>query len=534
MLKVLITDDEKQVRMGLRLKVDWEEEGFEIIGEASNGKEALEWLRTMKIDLVITDMRMPIMDGLEFAQRCFEEFPQVKVIVLSGYSDFEYVRGSMQKGVKDYLLKPVAPDELEETLRKILKETEEEKKKQAEAAQMKHQAMTHLQEVQEQYLLYLVKEEWTESSMIKERLRQLYLEDMASESREFRFITVEIRNKNEQVFRVKELWLPFQMMCKEVAHGEKGLYTFYDPSYSNMIHFLQVVDKEHDNTPSLIKDIQKNVQTLLHLETVIGLGVVVEGVANLKNGYISSLLAWSKSQLGSRSQIIDASHLQDDDFEFSSNMERKLNNAVETANFGLFKENLQNLLGRNEAQSIMAFSFLSNRVLFLLGSAARKYDLETTDVQNMMWSCQQSIWELNSFSKVIEQLTELGQLIIEKVRTARFSNGKLIIEGVRQYLDQHYANEISLTFLSEMFHINSAHLSETFKHQVGQNFSDYLLNVRMEKAKEFLKDKQLKIIDVANLVGYSNSGYFSTVFKKHFRQTPADFRQSYEEKLGRI
>lgn len=534
MLKVLITDDEKQVRMGLRMKIDWEEEGFEIIGEAANGKEALEWLRTMKTDLVITDMRMPIMDGLEFAQHCFEEFPQVKVIVLSGYSDFEYVRGSMQKGVKDYLLKPVAPDELEETLRKIRKETEEEKKKQAEAAQLRHLAMTRLQEVQEQYLLYLVKEEWTESSMVKERLRQLHLEDMASESREFRFITVEIRDKNEQAHRLKELWLPFQMMCKEIAHGEKGLYTFYDPSYANMIHFIQVVDKEHDTLTNLVKDIQKNVQNLLHLETVIGLGSVVGGVANLKNGYISSLLAWSKSQLGSHSQICDASHLQEDDFEFSTDMERKLINAVETANVGLFKANVETLLGRNEAQSIMAFSFLSNRVLFLLGSAARKYDMETRDVQNMMWSCQQCIWELNSFPKVIEQLTELGQLIIEKVRTARFSNGKLIIEGVRQYLDQHYANEISLTFLSEMFHINSAHLSETFKHQVGQNFSDYLLNVRMEKAKEFLKDKQLKIIDVANLVGYSNSGYFSTVFKKHFQQTPVDFRQSYEEKLGRI
>jgi two-component system response regulator YesN len=323
-------------------------------------------------------------------------------------------------------------------------------------------------------------------------------------------------------------------MCKEIAHGEKGLYTFYDPSYANMIHFIQVVDKEHDPLANLVKDIQKNVQNLLHLETVIGLGSVVGGVANLKNGYISSLLAWSKSQLGSHSQICDASHLQEDDFEFSTDMERKLINAVETANVGLFKENLETLLGRNEAQSIMAFSFLANRVLFLLGSAARKYDMETRDVQNMMWSCQQSIWELNSFSKVIEQLMKLGQLIIEKVRTARFSNGKLIIEGVRQYLDQHYANEISLTFLSEMFHINSAHLSETFKNQVGQNFSDYLLNVRMEKAKEFLKDKQLKIIDVANLVGYSNSGYFSTVFKKHFQQTPVDFRQSYEEKLGRI
>ena len=118
MMKVIITDDEIQIRKGLRMKVDWEEEGFQIAGEASNGKEALELLRNMDIDLVITDMRMPIMDGIELAKRCQQEFPTVKVIVLSGYSDFEYVRGSMKEGVKDYLLKPVAPDELVEALQK--------------------------------------------------------------------------------------------------------------------------------------------------------------------------------------------------------------------------------------------------------------------------------------------------------------------------------------------------------------------------------------------------------------------------------
>jgi two-component system response regulator YesN len=205
MLKVLITDDEMQIRQGLRMKVDWEEEGFEIVGEASNGLEALEFLRSVKVEVVITDMRMPIMDGLELARQCQQEFPHIKVVVLSGYSDFDYVRGSMKEGVKDYLLKPVAPDELEETLKKIRKEAEEEKKKQAEAAQMRRLALTQLQEVQEQYLLYLVKEEWLEPAMVRERLRQLQLEELINERAEFQFITVEIRGSREDTNRLKEL-----------------------------------------------------------------------------------------------------------------------------------------------------------------------------------------------------------------------------------------------------------------------------------------------------------------------------------------
>lgn len=529
MMKVIITDDEIQIRRGLRMKVDWEEEGFQIVGEASNGRETLELLRTMDIDLVISDMRMPIMDGMELARHCQQEFPKVKVIVLSGYSDFEYVRGSMKEGVKDYLLKPVAPNELVEALQKIRKEIEEEKRKQVETAQMRQLVLTQLQEVQEQYLLYLVKEEWLQLNLVIERLRQLQLEELVNENAVVQFFTVEIRENFGNPNRLKELWVPFRMLCKEVSKEHAGTFSFYDPSYANMIHFLKLIDSESDNdTPRLVENVQRNVKKLLNLETVIGIGNVVTGLANFKTGYISSLLAWSQSHLGSQSQIIDAAVKKEEAFEFSPEFERKLTNTIENANFEAFKINIQTLLRGNGNQSILSFSFAANRLLFLLGSLARKYDIETKDIQKTIWNCQQSIWELNSQSKVIENLLQLAQLIIEKVRMARFSNGKLIVDSVRHYLDQHYASEISLTLLSELFHINSAHLSETFKNYVGQNFSDYLVNLRMDKAQQFLRDKELKIIDVANLVGFSNSGYFSTVFKKHFGQTPVEFRNSLD------
>ena len=130
-----------------------------MLREASNGQEAIEILQDQDVDIIITDMRMPIMDGIELAKYCHQDFPHIKIIVLSGYSDFEYVRNSMIQGVRDYLLKPVAPDELVETLRKIRKEVGDEKRKQSEIAQMSKLVHSHLQEEQEQYILHLVKEE---------------------------------------------------------------------------------------------------------------------------------------------------------------------------------------------------------------------------------------------------------------------------------------------------------------------------------------------------------------------------------------
>jgi two-component system response regulator YesN len=251
--------------------------------------------------VVITDMRMPIMDGVELAKRCHAEFPHIKVVVLSGYSDFEYVKNSMKQGVKDYLLKPVAPDELVETLRKIRKEVEEEKRKKVEIAQMNRLVHSHLQEVQEQYILHLAKEERLQLSIVRERLQQLQLEELADENKKVQFLTVEIREVHGQI-RLEELRIPFQLLCKEIAQEQAGTYVFTDPSYTNMVQFLQL---NPASTSELVERIQQSVKTLLKLETVIGIGTVVNGLTEFRTGYISSLLAWSQSQLGSKSQIMD-------------------------------------------------------------------------------------------------------------------------------------------------------------------------------------------------------------------------------------
>ncbi|MGM7723319.1 response regulator transcription factor [Metabacillus sp. Hm71] len=525
-MKVIITDDEIQIRKGLRMKIDWEEEGFNIVGEAANGKETLELLKKINVDVVITDVRMPIMDGIEFVKRCHIEHPDVKVIVLSGYSDFEYVRTSLVEGVKDYLLKPVAPDELIDALKRIQCEIEEEKKKQLETERMNRLVHNQLEEMKEQYLLHLVKEEWSELTIAIERLQQLQLAEFANINARVQFFTVEIRAFDSNPKLVKELWLPFSMLCKEISQDYKGTYSFYDASYANMLHFIHLIDSEDQNqTASIVQIIQRNVKKYLNVETVVGIGKIVTGITEFKTGYISALLSWSQSQPGTYSQVIDGT-ITKEIVEFSSSVEKKLVNSIENVNHDEFKKNMESILGESHNHSMMSFSFVANRILFLLGSLATKYDLDTNE---MIWTCQQRIWELNAHKRVMEQLIELAELIIEKVKDARYSsNGLVIVENVRRYLDKHYASEISLTTLSEKFHINSAYLSEIFKQHVGKNFSDYLVELRMTNAREFLKDEQLKIIDVAYLAGFSNSGYFSTVFKKHFGQTPAEFRKSLQ------
>lgn len=527
MRNVLLVDDEAQIRRGLQWKVDWEELGFRIAAEAANGEEALARLEEQKVDLVLTDVRMPVMDGIELARNCQERHPHIKVIILSGYSDFEYVKNSMKKGVRDYLLKPVDPDELTEVLQQMRIEIDQDRTKQLELDRVKRLVRTQLQEVQEQYLLSLVKEEWFQYSLVQERLQQLKLDLLLKDQLTAQFITVEVRDFSGQANRVNELRMAFQMLCKELAELRSGIFAFYDPSYTNMMHFLTLLEEGVANQPvQFVKSIQHQIKTLLKLEPVIGIGNPVNGLPEFKTGYISSLLSWSQSQLGRHSQVIDEHVRREGLVDFSPELEKHIINAIEQMDMPRFDKELEILLGEETNQSVLSFSIVANRILFCLGSIAKKYDVETSDTQQVVWQCQQGIWELNAQHKVRTQLTKLAALIVEQIRSTRTTDGKQIVDGVRRYIDQYYGNDISLTTLSELFHINSAYLSEIFKVEIGKNFSEYLTEVRVKEAKKFLEDPHLKIIDVANLVGFSSSAYFSTVFKKHVGDTPANYRKS--------
>ncbi|NQD65422.1 response regulator [Bacillus haikouensis] len=520
-MKVIMVDDEIQIRKGLKWKVDWDEEGFVIAGEASNGKEALQVIEEVMPDLVLTDVRMPVLDGMQLVKVLSDKYPVIKVIVLSGYADFEYVRSSLVEGVKDYLLKPVDPEELTAALRKSKSEIEAEKQRRMERDRMNQ---LHSEEMREQYLLHLVKDEWAGMNISGERLSQLKLDVLAGEDIVVQFITVEIRSMDRE--QVKELFLPFKMLCRELSYEHEGIMSFYDTSYPNMIHFLCHHHSGENQVPIFIQELQKSVSTYLNLETVIGLGKVVRGLSQLKNGYISAVLSWSQSSADATSQLIDGTTSKQT-IEFTDDAEWKLSNSMEQGEFENFQRHLLTTLAECDRQSVMSYSFAASRVLFMLESIARKYDLYTEEMKKKMWNCQLCIWELTSRERVKGELLELARMIAEKVSETRHSsNGTAIVENVRQYMDRHYANEISLTSLADQFHINSAYLSEMFKELVGQNFSDYLVNLRMDKARSLLMDEQLKIIEIAHLVGYSNSGYFSTVFKKRFGQKPLDYRKS--------
>ncbi|WP_053374874.1 response regulator transcription factor [Paenibacillus sp. FJAT-27812] len=536
MYSILLVDDEAGVRSSIKAKLDWNAAGYQIEAEASNGVEALELLKKHKRpDVLITDIRMPQMDGIGLITACKQLYPSLKIIVLSGYSDYAYMQAAIQAGVKDYLLKPVGRRELAALLEKLsaeiaLEQTDEQLHK-AEQLQREQQLFS----LQEQMLLRLVKEEFYSLLVIKERLEQLKLSAFIDERLQVRFVAVEMRVPQGRLGDEREhldlLHMAFQMLCRETANAYTGVHPFYDASHPSMMHFLAEAGDAGaglDLTERFVRQIKSNIKKYLRLDSVVGIGESVIGVKQFKNGYSSSMLSWSRSTIHGISGAGDPK-VKDLIAAFSPEMERQLVVSVENGDYKAYSVLIERMIPRGTDYPMFSFTFIASRILLLFHSIAKKYEAGDTVLQKRLWDCQMTIGDFHSREQVLEQLEELARLVMKEALKTRSSSGQSIVKAIQKYVDDNFAYELTLTSLAGMFHLNETYLSGLFKQHVGVTFSEYLTSLRMNKAGELLRQSNLRLTDIAMLVGISSSSYFSTSFKKFYGQSPKEYRERPNE-----
>ncbi|MNS68145.1 putative response regulatory protein [compost metagenome] len=536
MYRVMLVDDEAGVRNSIRAKIDWESAGFVIAYEASGGEEALRMLAeaVVRPDIVISDIRMPKMDGIAFIRACKEVYPDLRFIVLSGYSDFDYMKSAIQLGVKDYLLKPVVRAELFALLGKLAGELKEERLLEGERQREEIQYSQQLRQMQEHFLLQLVKEEGVSESAIRDRLHHLQLAKLDGEGLSLRFATLEMRLTPGRLRSLEGrrdlLQLAFRMLCRETADKWEDVYPFYDVGHPSMMFFLLVETGSEESgyaaAEQFVRDLRRNVATYLRLESVGGIGEPVRGWREAKNGYASCMLAWSRGTVDDSAAASTQREALDWAQSFTAETERRLIQAIETLDRHAFSTQLLELFPPNRDMPMFAFTFLALRVILTFGSLAKKFERGDTSLQQVLWNCQATIATYRSREEVLAQIERLADLVMGAVRSSRASSGQLQAEAVRKYVDENYPYELTLSQLAGMFHMNETYLSGLFKQNAGVTFSDYLTRLRLTRAAELLEGTDLKLTDIAMLVGYSSSSYFSTSFKKYYGCSPKEYRET--------
>lgn len=529
MYRVLIVDDEPEIRQGLRLKADFAGLGLSVIGEAGNGMEAMERLACERVDIVITDMNMPVMNGVSVLEDCRRLYPELKLIVITGYEDFQYARAAVRNQARDYLLKPVTGDELTAVLRKVKEELDRDHGDLDRQAVIQWRLSQYYKEMKEHFLVQLVKEELEQAAVLKERAALFELWEW--DRTEVRFVTAGLRERTGDAPEMPDrtpgmLRLPLELLAREFAHGYGSqCAVFRDPNYPGLVHYI--LQDGGADLAQFNAELAGCVTAHLGFEPVIGYSGVKLGFSQWKDGYLESLLSWNLSEnaafplAGGRSEA--GAVLTD---ELARTLRRLLLQGERDA----FGQAVRRELQAAFAQSRSCLVKLIFQ-LYLLVDTAVGVPADRTGQAQQLWLYPERVHKLDSVDKAEQFLLELTDYADRAMQDAGEAEDS-VIRKATQYIDSNYMYDLNLTQLAKRFNYNSSYFSELFKAKVGRSFMVYLTGIRMAQATHLLVSTTLGLSDIAELTGFSNASYFSSKFKKMYGIAPSDFRQNPPEEFN--
>ncbi len=523
--KVFLVEDEIVAREGIRDNVDWESAGFEFCGEAPDGEIALPLIEAAHPDVVITDIKMPFMDGLELCRLVRERMPTVKIIILSGHDEFNYAQEAVKLGVTEYLLKPVGVSDLQSVLQKVATQLDQERQKQADLQQLKAQVEDNQSALREQFLLRLVTGSLSLSEMVEQGDR-LGL-DIIAPNYLVLVIKIALQDDTEQ----------FNYLAyREVRHLVSGLLANNPDVFliKKDIEELVVVIKG-SNADTLLREanflagvIKSEVAVKTQCNLTVGIGEIKNRLGDIKHSFTEAQVSLKDAvlteQISTADQADKAELLKLD----KASLEKFLafGNLIEYNNF--FETYLQPL-----SQSALNSYLIKNYIFIDFVLTTAKF------VHQLGGNVDQVIPEINEIETLLMHIKTVEQIKVEtrKVFASAldFRDGQTknqygaIIHQAKVYIDQNYANaDLSLGDVANRVNLSASHFSTIFSRETGGTFKEYLIEVRLEKAKELLKTTSLKAFEIAYKTGYSDPHYFSVVFKKYTGLSPTQFKQQVE------
>nr|WP_309098592.1 response regulator transcription factor [Fredinandcohnia onubensis] len=531
MYKVIVVDDEKNIRERLTHFFPWTELGFEVVGTAENGYDGLELVKKLNPDVVLTDVRMPIMTGLELAKEIQASFPEIKVIILSAYDDFEYAQGAIRYGVRDYLLKPVMREEFYKTFRKIIEELQVEKKRKTFSNLNKQLNR------EESMLLKLIKGEKIES-----------IEKQVQEQTDyFRVAIISfgklIKENSTFSFRQKitEISANYWKM-----HQVKIL--FYDNNLILLLTERTIASKQiiKKNIHLFIEVLQDKINELTFDEKCffIGVGNTYYHIEEISHSYNEAIFAYNYKYFNEDETIFFYEDLpiRNESIQSSLNIDLQdyVNRIVEALMRSLqigdnselieLVSNLFNSTQRFYGANIAGIRTFLIELVIILFYRINEKGVDTSSINHK--EMLQNINELNSLAELKRYLVRIFEIFTKDMSSKYEKSVDRYVLLAQEYVSKNYRNKITLEDVSSYLFLNPAYFSAFFKKETGENFIDYVNKVRVDKAKGLLSKAHLQIKVISDRVGFQNHSYFIKVFKKETGLTPHNFRKQ-QSKMSR-
>ncbi|NIK75901.1 YesN/AraC family two-component response regulator [Paenibacillus castaneae] len=529
MYKVLLVDDEPRAIKTMSYIVDWKQIGFVIVGHAANGKQAMEMVAEYKdISLLITDIKMPIMDGIELIQEVRKK-SDMPIIIMSGYDDFEYAKKCFQYGVKDYFLKPVSETEVLQVLQTVKNELDSRD-------QLKRQLRIGLSALQDNLM-----RKWSHSYLKREELEP-FLEQKGKKMEEQQacvlLVEMDFMEEYDTSRTKSEIDLKrfaVRNVMEEVLAGHGLVYEETVERYGAVL-FNEWNDDLEAQIYHQAQELQHKITRYTKVQVTVGIGVCVTEWDRLAVSFQTACHALEKKYFMGMHTVIPASSYRkqvSNEELFMLQDVAAILNEIKQGNEKGFKA----LLERQCAQMIQMETPKEIVQSLVLSLCVQGYELllqySGSNVDQFLPNHKD--YEEITNAKTIVQLFEFAvrkcSETMEQLKQNSHSQSLQTIIQVKQWVQAQYTSNISLKSIAEFLFVNATYLGQQFKSVEGITFNDYLLKVRMEKAKDLLQHTNLRIYEIAVQVGYQELDWFYRRFKEYTGMSTTKYRMAVRNEV---
>lgn len=540
-MKVFLVEDEVIIRNGIKNCIDWEAEGYEFVGEASDGELAYPQILETKPDVLITDIKMPFMDGIELSKLVREKLPDIKIVIVSGYSEFEYAKEAIQLGVTDYLLKPISAEKLLEAISKIKESLDKKKEELSVQEQYKIDMQEKTQYEKMKFFDNLVMGNMSMAEALKQA-KELNIEISAQVYNFLLFKFIEDFENNDvavvlnKAFRTVEEYF---VQRKDAIIFRRGVEGWGIVLMGNSPDDIMGIMEE-------FKDFINNITAENGKVRYYGaLGRMVHRIGELKNSFHEANVIFANRFIGPYNKIFT---YEDKNNEIRDKQTKE--DVVDTINvngINSIEENRQLLIkflksgtndeienfvdvyfdkfNQDDLKSIIMRQYITMDCYVVAVAFVKELDITTDNLDLELSKIGELIEHEHSLNKIKSYLRELIAYIIE-LRDDKVGNkNKDVVKEAKKYIKDNYMQEdISLNTIAASVSMSPSYFSSIFRKDTGETVVEYLTKVRMEKAKELLRCSSKKTSEIGYEVGYKDSHYFSYIFKKTQKCTPKEYR----------
>ena len=526
MLKVLLVDDEPFILQGIKVLIDWESLGCEIVSTASNGREAYEYIETNQVDLMVTDIKMPEMNGIELIKKLRENgYSDLEVVILSGYKDFEYAMEGMKYGCAGYVLKPVEKDEISTLIKKI--------------AQKKNEILQEFKEKESMENALLARNIIAVLFGKYDDVNVSYIQERIKLSDEIRFASIEFisPDKRDEIeeSEIRQTHRDLYEMCRELL-GADANHVVFDTSSDQNSHeigiiFCDYMYKEKKATEEeFLLYLRDEIYTRFKLPIRILAGKKVNGIVNLSKSYSTVRILKSFEGFRPKKDI----YFYEDEAQVNQTgavlCKQHIDNLIRAVELNDHKEitfKVSELFKEMRRLGITSETIKLNMdyLLFGLIHLASNQDDGVNQEEILQYISESSFHEgvLRGSS---EHLSSFAIEYAEYLTQLRKNVSGSILDDIESEVKKNYMNNISLRELSKKLYINSSYLGQIFKKKYGMSFKDYLTVYRINEAALLLVESDEKITKIAEMVGYKDSDYFVRKFIEIKGCTPSKYRKN--------